>query len=72
MLPWTINVSENIDDFSELTKNGLNHIKVHDNVLESETGDDAAKLKIEIENNLKKLKVNLQKCLAIIGTTKSN
>ena len=70
MLPWTINVSENIDDCSELTKNGLNHIKVHDNVLESETGDDAAKLKIEIENNLKKL--NLQKCLAIIGTTKSN
>ena len=53
MLPWTINVSENIDDCSELTKNGLNHIKVHDNVLESETGDDAAKLKIEIENNLK-------------------
>ena len=72
MLPWTINVSENIDDCSELTKNGLNHIKVHDNVLESETGDDAAKLKIEIENNLKKLKANLQKCLAIIGTTKSN
>ena len=70
MLPWTINVSENIDDCSELTKNGLNQIKVHDNVLESETGDDAAKLKIEIENNLKKL--NLQKCLAIIGTTKSN
>ena len=72
MLPWTINVSENIDDCSELTKNGLNQIKVHDNVLESETGDDAVKLKIEIENNLKKLKVNLQKCLAIIGTTKSN
>ena len=70
MLPWTINVSENIDDCSELTKNGLNQIKVHDNVLESETGDDAVKLKIEIENNLKKL--NLQKCLAIIGTTKSN
>ena len=72
MLPWTVNVSENNDDCSELTKNGLNQIKVHDNVLESETGDDAAKLKIEIENNLKKFKVNLQKCLAIIGTTKSN
>ena len=67
-----MNASKNIDDCSELTKNGLNHIKVHDNVLESETGDDAAKLKIGIENNLKKLKVNLQKCLAIIGTTKSN
>lgn len=72
MIPWTINASENIDDCSELTKNGLNQIKVHDDVLESETGDDAVKLKIEIENNLKKLKVNLQKCLAIIVTTKSN
>ena len=46
-------LSENIDDCPELTKNGLNQIKVHDNVLESETGDDAVKLKIEIENNLK-------------------
>ena len=42
--------NDHFGDNTELTKNGLNTVKVPDEVLGSETADDAVKLGKEIEN----------------------
>ena len=47
---YNIDISDHIDIYTELTKNGLNTIKVPDEVLERETADDAVKLGNEFEN----------------------
>ena len=47
------NISYHCDIGTELTKNGLNTVKVPDEVLGSETADNAVKLGKEIETNLK-------------------
>ena len=47
---YTVNISDHIDIHTELTKNGLNTVKVPDEVLESETADDAVKLGNEFKN----------------------
>ena len=41
---YNIDISDHIDIHTELTKKGLNTVKVPDEVLESETADDAVKL----------------------------
>ena len=41
-------ISDHLDNTTELTKNGLNTVKVPDEVLGSETADDAVKLANEI------------------------
>ena len=43
-------ISDHIDMHTELTKNGLNTVKVPGEVLESETADDAVKLGNDLEN----------------------
>ena len=43
-------ISDHLDNTTELTKNGLNTVKVPDEVLGSETAGDAVKLANEIEN----------------------
>ena len=43
-------ISDHLDNTTELTKNGLNTVKVPDEVLGSETAGDAVELANEIEN----------------------
>ena len=68
-LSCTKDIIRDIGNHKELTKNGLDTVKVPEEALVSETADDAVE-----KNNLKKsfhLKVNLQHVYQL-GTTKPN